>query len=602
MCGNVICEECLSNPCICCPLCHENRCGIKNCEHEQEFLKNSIDNIKCPLHNAHSMKHNPGCPFGAKCLHESPKCAHPKENNNDKKNNKNNYSPNSSGQNVNFHNDNDNSAFNHTSHSFNNGPNNNNSSFNSRNDYINNSGQKRITYVYSDSNSDNGPNNSFDNNDNYNPNNQDDNYGNNNGPNNGYPFNNGPYGKNNPNNNYDPNNPNNNMNNNGPYNNNPNYNGPNNNNNNPNGPYPNQNNQNQNDNNENQNPNENNDNDECPLSPISSAYPPDNDDNDGQNGKWVFCPKCNVYHRCPHPGCQHGCDIDPNKKTTTHKCIHDENQNQDKYNNLNFIHDNSGNDGNPNSIKKSQSQKSLDKSQTGKNRKRGVFESAPYKEELEQFVEFLGFLMNVEGTIEDFKIELARREDFNFEDLFRIFEVDGKGYIEPEDLKQGLKLLGLDPSDFDIKLLMKRFDLNQQGLLTYSDFFDMVVSFEKRLRNTVQVRPPNSCCPCKSPDIFECDTLIQIKYLFKLIIDCEREINKRRANFDSLRSKFADVVQFLDYSRRGVINRSDLKLYLTQFNKYNTSKECDLLFIRLDKLRRGEVGIDQIEDELMFLR
>ena len=600
------CPECNSAPCICCPYCHYDPCKYPGCCGKENIAMSlhALNLMNCPLHNVHTMKHNPGCPFAAKCLHESPKCAHPKENNNDKKNSKNNYSPNSSGQNVNFHNDNDNDngPFNHTSHSFNNGPNNNNSSFNSRNDYINNSGQKRITYVYSESNSDNGPNNSFDNNDNYNQNSQNNNFGNNNGPNNGFPFNNGPYGKNNPNNNYDPNNPNNNMNKNGPYNNNPNYNGPNNNN--QNGPYPNQNNQNQNpnDNNENQNPNENDDNDVCPLSPISSAYPPDNDGNDGENGKWVFCPKCNVYHRCPHPGCQHGCDIDPNKKATTHKCIHDENQNQDKYNNLNFIHDNSGNDGNPNSIKKSKSQKSLDKSQTGKDKKRGVFASTPYKEELEQFVEFLGFLMNVEGTIEDFKIELARREDFNFEDLFRIFEVDGKGYIEPEDLKQGLKLLGLDPSDFDIKLLMKRFDLNQQGLLTYSDFFDMVVSFEKRLRNTVQVRPPNSCCPCKSPDIFECDTLIQIKYLFKLIIDCEREINKRRANFDSLRSKFADVVQFLDYSRRGVINRSDLKLYLTQFNKYNTSKECDLLFIRLDKLRRGEVGIDQIEDELMFLR
>ena len=149
---------------------------------------------------------------------------------------------------------------------------------------------------------------------------------------------------------------------------------------------------------------------------------------------------------------------------------------------------------------------------------------------------------------------------------------------------------------------MKRFDLNQQGLLTYSDFFDMVVSFEKKLRNSVQIRPPNSCCPCKSPDIFECDTLIAIKHLFKFIIDCEREINQMRANFDSLRSKYSDVVQFLDYSRRGVINRSDLKLYLTQFNKFTNSKECDLLFIRLDKTRSGEVGIDEIENELMFLR
>ena len=165
-----------------------------------------------------------------------------------------------------------------------------------------------------------------------------------------------------------------------------------------------------------------------------------------------------------------------------------------------------------------------------------------------------------------------------------------------------IKLLGLNPSDFDIKLLMKRFDLNHQNLLTYTDFFDMVVSFEKKTRNNVQIRPPNSCCSCKSPDIFECDTLIAIKNLFQFIIECEREINIRRAGFDSLRSKYPEVIKFLDYSKRGVINRSDLKLYLTQFNKFTTSKECDLLFIRLDRTRTGEVNTNDIEDELMFLR
>ena len=210
--------------------------------------------------------------------------------------------------------------------------------------------------------------------------------------------------------------------------------------------------------------------------------------------------------------------------------------------------------------------------------------------------------MEVESKIEEMKIDLARRDDFNFEDIFRLFEVDEKEYIEPEELKQGLKLLGLNPTDFDIKLLLKRFDLNQQGVLSYTDFFDMLISFEKKLRNSIQIRPPNSCCSCKSPDIFQCDTLIGIKNLFKFILQCENDINKRRFYFDSLRSKYADVIQYLDQSRRGVINRNDLKVYLTEFNKFTTSKECDLLFIRLDKNRNGEVGIDQIENELMFLR
>ena len=525
------CPECKSNPCICCPYCHFNPC-CPNAKKECVALSlNALNLMNCPLHNVNTMKHNPGCPFAPKCPHENgPKCAHSKKKNNQNNNNNSSSNNNSSINNSqNYNVDPHCHMPNNQNFPNNNGPYNNNNNYN--NDGSNNSSPSNITYVYDEQNRNNIPFSG---------------QGNNSGQNNNIPYgNNGPnYG------------PNNNINNNGPYNN---YN----------------------------NPNNNNNEEECPMSPISSAYPPN--DEEGQKGNWVFCPKCNVYHRCPHPGCEHN----EQKRTTTHKCIHEDENNQNdpnNNNNINFPGNNNSGMG--------QSGKNTGR----KSKKSGVFASCPYQEELGQFVDFLGFLMEVESRIEDMKIDLARREDFNFEDLFRMFEVDGKGYIEPDDLKEGLKLLGLNPSNNDIKLLMKRFDLNQQGLLSYTDFFDMVITFEKRLRNTVQVRPPNSCCSCKSPDVFECDTLIGIKNLFKFIIQCETEINNRRKNFDSLRSKYSDVVQFLDYSRRGIINRSDLKLYLTQFNKFTNSKECDLLFIRLDKTRSGEVGIDEIENELMFIR
>ena len=640
--------------------------------------------MNCPLHNVNTMKHKEGCPYGPKCPH-GPKCAHPKKENNQSNNNTNfnNNGPNSNGSNNNnqsfnnmgphghfmgphshfhmgphgqFNNNGPHNQFNNNGpqNQFNNngphgqfsnnGPhdqfNNNspNSSNNPNNNYPpnrNRSNNKSLTYSYNESNENYPYNNDPNNNDGFDDNQSNSpNYDNN--PNNSSQIN-SPYRQSDSNDNEPPND-------NDPYGNNP----PNDeyNNRNPNNPNMSYQNQNPNDsnfpsqtgsNNPNQNPNDENQNNQpnannsCPVGPVSSAFPPGNPFFTGDpNANWIYCPKCKVFHRCPHPGCDHN----PNKRTTTHKCIHDDdrkNQNENNmatpnFNNNNFISFNPNQGRGPNQGGIGQSQGGMGQSQGGmgqsqgrmsssqsrgsqgqsrrsqQSRKRDVISASPYGEELRQFLDFLSFLMVKESQIEDLKIELARRDDFNFEDLFRIFEVDGKGYIEPEDLKQGLKLLGLDPSDFDIKLLLKRFDLNQQNLLTYSDFFDICVSFEKKLRNSVQIRPPNSCCPCKSPDVFECDTLIAIKNLFKFIIETEREINEMRVDFDSLRSKFADVVQFLDVSRRGVINRSDLKLYLTQFNKFTNSKECDLLFIRLDKTRSGEVGIDEIENELMFIR
>jgi hypothetical protein len=72
----------------------------------------------------------------------------------------------------------------------------------------------------------------------------------------------------------------------------------------------------------------NNPNQEGPLSPLSSPFPPDspyfNVNEPGKKSNWIFCPKCNVYHRCPHPGCDHS----PDKRTTTHQCIHEDEENQ----------------------------------------------------------------------------------------------------------------------------------------------------------------------------------------------------------------------------------------------------------------------------------
>ena len=622
MCGNMVCQTCKSNPCICCPYCHDNPCQGNGCTCGKQCIAmslNAMNSLNCPLHNVNSMKHNPGCPFGAKCPH-GPKCAHPKENNqnnNNQNQNMNNNNSNNNSQNMNNNNQNMNNShynncpFGHNQNNYN-PKNSNNSSINNNSNNSNNNNNyqpnniqnrppnnKKITYTYSDPNS---PYNNMNNNninDENDQNNQNYENDSNNGPNDNQNYNNNSNDNQNYNNDSDNDDPNNN----GPYNN-----GPYNNNNNI--PFQNQNNQNPNENNpnnQNQNQNNPNPNKSCPLSPISSAFPPNspffNANEPGENSNWIFCPKCNVYHRCPHPGCDHN----PNKRTTTHKCLHEDNLNKSLPNINNINNPNQPNFPNNQSGMQNPTSSSrggqMNTSRRNKPpRKRDVFSSCPYQEELGQFVDFLGYLMEVESQIEDLKIELARRDDFNFEDIFRIFEVDGKGYIEPEDLKQGLKLLGLDPSDFDIRLLIKRFDLNKQGLLSYTDFFDMVVSFEKKMRNSVQIRPPNSCCPCKSPDVFECDTLIAIKNLFKYIIECEKNINQMRMNFDSLRSKYSDVVQFLDVSRRGVINRSDLKLYLTQFNKFTTSKECDLLFITLDKTRSGEVGINEIGNELMFLR
>ncbi len=207
-------------------------------------------------------------------------------------------------------------------------------------------------------------------------------------------------------------------------------------------------------------------------------------------------------------------------------------------------------------------------------------------------------VMDAEGRIERSKIDLALRADFNVEDAFRIFELDGRGFLTEDDLKYGLNLLEIYPTNLEIRLLMKRFDLQKQGMITFQDFFDIVTPFEKDYRNMVESRPPNSCCSCRCPDIFQFTTRVYLKNLFSSLIDYENKFNMVRSGFTSLRFKLPKVFRELDKFGLGYFTSEDLSNYLRANFAFTTAKDSDLMFIRLDRNRNGKVEQYEVEDEL----
>ena len=165
-------------------------------------------------------------------------------------------------------------------------------------------------------------------------------------------------------------------------------------------------------------------------------------------------------------------------------------------------------------------------------------------------------------------------------------------------MKCGLNLIGIFPTDHEVRLLMKRFDLQKQGVLNYADFFDMLVPFEKEYRTMVENRCPNSCCPCRCPDIFCFSTLCSLKNVFNLIIRLEKDINNDRKLFATLRLKLRDIFRLVDIIDCGYFSNNDLVVYLRKNLIFITDKHADLLYIRLDKNRNGKIDYREVEDEL----
>jgi calmodulin len=92
------------------------------------------------------------------------------------------------------------------------------------------------------------------------------------------------------------------------------------------------------------------------------------------------------------------------------------------------------------------------------------------------FVEFDEFVVMMRRWTHNIEVEGAdgvstssssSKSDKQLE-AFRVFDMDGNGYIDKHELRYTMRRLGENLSDEDIKEMFKEADLNGDGLIDYS--------------------------------------------------------------------------------------------------------------------------------------
>ena len=187
---------------------------------------------------------------------------------------------------------------------------------------------------------------------------------------------------------------------------------------------------------------------------------------------------------------------------------------------------------------------------------------------------------------------MSKISDFSVEDAFRIFEKNGRGYLDREDIKYGLSVLNIYPSDYNLDLFIKRFDLQKKGFISYEDFYDMVVPFEKDFRLNMNKRIPKSNCP---QSFLGKEINNMLNCLFKYLIDFENRANIEKK---SLSINYKDVFNELDTERQGYFNFDNFYDYLKGYDLIEENINPDLLYIRLDKNRNGIIDLEEFEEEM----
>ena len=87
---------------------------------------------------------------------------------------------------------------------------------------------------------------------------------------------------------------------------------------------------------------------------------------------------------------------------------------------------------------------------------------SPQERELISYVEKL---ISVERALENLRVDLIAKKNFNIMDIFRGFDISKKSNISMSDFQRSLKNLDIEVNSEETELLYKKFDKDNTGFL-----------------------------------------------------------------------------------------------------------------------------------------
>ena len=215
------------------------------------------------------------------------------------------------------------------------------------------------------------------------------------------------------------------------------------------------------------------------------------------------------------------------------------------------------------------------------------------EEEL-KFLKYLKALIKSEREIEFARRDLMRQKDFNGEDAFRLFEVAGTGVVTMVDLIFGLKLLGIKFTQNQIKLIFNVYDLDGNGVLNYSDFFDMVIAYKDEDRKEEERRKANRSVGNRNINIFSPKTRELYKKLFLTIIEEEERLEELKLKLEINDDLIKGVFNRINIDGDWICDKYEFVNYCLRNKVCKEKKDAYLAFIRLNRKRDGGLDIKDI--------
>jgi Ca2+-binding EF-hand superfamily protein len=219
--------------------------------------------------------------------------------------------------------------------------------------------------------------------------------------------------------------------------------------------------------------------------------------------------------------------------------------------------------------------------------------------EEKELVVTLNDLLYMELDLEKSKIDLSLKPDFNLVDLFRMFDIENKGYITFDEFRSGLYLFHLYPNYDDAFLLFTRYETVSEGILRYSDFCDI---FNPKSEEYSSILTTRISYYIHKPyyrisEYFHPDTRIVIEALLGDNLRVESVSETMRQHLSLIPTfNIMNAFNTIDMKDDGYLSKEQFKLLLEAHGIY--TKQSEFLVDRFDKNKDGKVSYNEFADEV----
>lgn len=184
--------------------------------------------------------------------------------------------------------------------------------------------------------------------------------------------------------------------------------------------------------------------------------------------------------------------------------------------------------------------------------------------EEDEFAKCIFEMMQCETELERAKQSISLKGDFSLSDAYGIFDLTGSGFITRLQFEEVFNLIKQYPRTDELELVMKRYDKDKDGRLSFSEFSDMILPSTEAYKKLVLARKTANKGGCYARgECFLRDTQAEFDRLLQLIIQTEvRSENLRhqlakRKNFD-----INKAFEALDRNNKGGIVADDIEVFL----------------------------------------